>query len=315
VVGVVNPDAKRGYIQSYNFTVERDLWGFVTSAGYVGSRGTRLPGTLNINAAGPGAVTADRPFARLYGRTADVLLSDFMLSNAYHSLQIQSNKRFNRLGGRLTVAYTFSRSTDYTDAFSLSNALDINANRGPSPFDRKHNLVVSHVIRLPFGDGGRLFDSNGLRWQGLLGGFTLSGTFIARSGTPVNITGTNAANTAGQGTANRPDQTGPATILGGLGPGQLYFDTSVFTNPAPFTFGNVGRNSLRGPGYINYNATLARTFSLTERFRLQAQMAVFNVTNSPHFSNPVGSFTSGNFGQSISTFGERQIRFGLKFLF
>ncbi|MEJ7861699.1 MAG: TonB-dependent receptor [Pyrinomonadaceae bacterium] len=315
VVGVVNLDAKRGYIQSYNFTVERDLWGFVTSAGYVGSRGTRLPGTLNINAAGPGAVTADRPFAMRYGRTADVLLSDFMLSNAYHSLQIQSNKRFNRLGGRLTVAYTFSRSTDYTDAFSLSNALDINANRGPSPFDRKHNLVVSHVIRLPFGDGGRLFDSNGLRWQGLLGGFTLSGTFIARSGTPVNITGTNAANTAGQGTANRPDQTGPATILGGLGPGQLYFDTSVFTNPAPFTFGNVGRNSLRGPGYINYNATLARTFSLTERFRLQAQMAVFNVTNSPHFSNPVGSFTSGNFGQSISTFGERQIRFGLKFLF
>ena len=314
VVGVVNPDAKRGYIQSYNFTVERDLWGFVTSAGYVGSRGTRLPGTLNINAAGPGAVTANRPFAVLYGRTADVLLSDFMLSNAYHSLQIQSNRRFSKLG-RLTVAYTLSRSTDYTDAFALLNDINIDANRGPSPFDRKHNLVVSHVIKLPFGDGGRLFDENGLRWQGLFGGFTLSGTFVARSGTPVDITGTNAASTATQGSANRPDQTGPAAILGGLGPGQLYFDTSVFTNPAPFTFGNVGRNSLRGPGYINYNATLARTFSLTERFRLQAQMAVFNVTNSPHFRDPVGSFTSGNFGQSISTFGERQIRFGLKFLF
>jgi len=314
VVGVVNPDAKRGYIQSYNFTVERDLWGFVTSAGYVGSRGTRLPGTLNINAAGPGAVTANRPFAVLYGRTADVLLSDFMLSNAYHSLQIQSNRRFSKLG-RLTVAYTLSRSTDYTDAFALLNDINIDANRGPSSFDRRHNLVVSHVIKLPFGDGGRFFDENGLRWQGLFGGFTLSGTFVARSGTPVDITGTNAASTATQGSANRPDQTGPAAILGGLGPGQLYFDTSVFTNPAPFTFGNVGRNSLRGPGYINYNATLARTFSLTERFRLQAQMTVFNVTNSPHFNDPVGSFTSGNFGQSVSTFGERQIRFGLKFLF
>jgi len=314
VVGVVNPDAKRGYIQSYNFTVERNLFGFVTSAGYVGSRGTRLPGTLNLNAAGPGALTADRPFARLYGRTADVLLSDFMLSNAYHSLQIQSNKRFNKLGGRLTIAYTLSRSTDYTDAFALLNDINIDANRGPSSFDRRHNLVVSHVFRLPFGDG-RLFDENGLRWQGLLGGFTLSGSFVARSGTPVDITGTSAASTATQGSANRPDQTGPAAILGGLGPGQLYFDTSVFTNPAPFTFGNVGRNSLRGPGYINYNATLARTFSLTERFRLQAQMTVFNVTNSPHFNDPVGSFTSGNFGQSVSTFGERQIRFGLKFLF
>ncbi|MEO6334777.1 MAG: hypothetical protein ABIO91_07310, partial [Pyrinomonadaceae bacterium] len=231
------------------------------------------------------------------------------------SLQVKSDKRFGKLGGRLTIAYTLSRSIDYTDAFAIDNDIDIDANRGPSPWDRRHNLVISHVIKLPFGDGGKLFDSRGLRWQGLLGGFTLSGIFVARSGSPVDVSGTNAANTAGQGTTNRPNQTGPATILGGLGPGQLYFDTSVFTNPDAFTFGNVGRNSLRGPHYINYNATLARTFSLTERFRLQAQMAVFNVTNSPHFNNPVGTFTSGNFGQSVSTFGERQIRFGLKFLF
>ncbi|MEO7674111.1 MAG: TonB-dependent receptor [Pyrinomonadaceae bacterium] len=315
VVGVINPNAKRGYIQSYNFTVERDLWGFVTSVGYVGSRGTRLPGTLNLNAAGPGALQAQRPFAIRYGRTADVLLSDFMLSNAYHSLQALIDKRFKGLG-RLTVAYTLSKSTDYTDAFALLNDIDINANRGPSPFDRKHNLVVSHVINLPFGDGGRLFDDNGLRWQGLLGGFKLSGSFVARSGTPVDITGTlGNTNTTTQGSANRPNQTGPATILGGLGRGQLYFDTSVFVNPDPFTFGNAGRNSVRGPHYINYNATLARTFSLGERFRLQGSMAVFNVTNSPHFRNPEGSFTDGLFGQSTETFGERQIRFGLKFLF
>jgi len=315
VVGVINPDAKRGYIQSYNFTAERDFFGFVTSVGYVGSRGTRLPGTLNLNASGPGALQAQRPFAIRYGRTADVLLSDFMLSNAYHSLQALIDKRFASFG-RLTVAYTLSKSTDFTDAFALSNDIDIDENRGPSPFDRKHNLVVSHVIRLPFGDGGRLFDDNGLRLQGLLGGFTLSGSFVARSGTPVDITGTlGNTNTTTQGSANRPNQTGPAAILGGLGRGQLYFDTSVFVNPDPFTFGNAGRNSIRGPHYINYNATLARMFSFGERFRLQAQMAVFNVTNSPHFRNPEGSFTDGLFGQSTETFGERQIRFGLKFLF
>ncbi len=315
VVGVVNPNAKRGYIQSYNFTVERDFFGFVTSAGYVGSRGTRLPGTLNINAAGPGAVTADRPFARRYSRTADVLLSDFMLSNNYHSLQAQIDKRFLKRGGRLTLAYTFSRSIDYTDAFALANDINIDANRGPSPFDRRHNLVVSHVIPLPFGDGGKLFDSDGLRWQSLIGGFTLSGIFAARSGTPVDITGTSATNTVTQGSANKPTQTGEPRILGGLGPGQLYFDTSVFVNPDPFTFGNVGRNSVRGPGYINYNATLARRFTFGERYGLQAQMTVFNVTNTPHFNDPSGSFTGGTFGQSISTFGERQIRFGLKFTF
>ena len=314
VVGVINPNAKRGYIQSYNFTVERDLFGFVTSVGYVGSRGTRLPGTLNLNAAGPGAATADRPFARLYGRTADVLLTDFMLSNAYNSLQARVDRRFRQFGGRLTVAYTYSKSTDYTDAFAILNDINIDANGGPSSFDRRHNLVVSHVIR-PFGRGGRLFDENGLRLRGLLGGFTLSGIFAARTGTPIDITGTSLTSTVTQGSANRPDQTGEARILGGLGPGQLYFDTSVFVNPAPGTFGNVGRNSLRGPSYFNYNATLARTLNLGEKFRLQGQMTVFNVTNTAHFNDPSGSFTSGTFGQSTSTFGERTVRFGLRFLF
>lgn len=315
VVGVVNPNARRGYVQSYNFTVERELLGFVAAAGYVGSRGTRLPGTLNINAAGPGAVTADRPYAKLYGRTADVLLSDFMLSNNYHSLQALVEKRFRKNGGRLTIAYTLSRSIDYTDAFALNNDIDVSANRGPSPWDRKHNLTISHVIPLPFGDGGKFFDSNGLRWKSLLGGFTLSGIMAVRSGTPVDVTGTSAANTVTQGSANKPNQTAEPRILGGLGPGQLWFDTSVFVNPDPFTFGSVGRNTVRGPRYINYNATLARRFSFGERFGLQAQMTVFNVTNTAHFNDPSGSFTGGTFGQSTTTFGERQMRFGLKFTY
>jgi outer membrane receptor protein involved in Fe transport len=314
VVGVVNPNAKRGYIQSYNFTVERDLFGFVTSVGYVGSRGTRLPGTLNLNAALPGEANAARPYARLYGRTADVLLSDFMLSNAYHSLQARVDKRFGGNAGRVTLAYTFSKSTDYTDAFALQNDIDINANKGPSSFDRRHNLVISHVFR-PFGKGGRLFDDDGFRWRGLFGGFTFSGIFAARTGTPVDITGTSLTSTVAPGTTNRPNQTGEATILGGLGPGQLYFDTSVFINPEPGTFGNVRRNTLRGPGYVNYNATLARTFTFGERFSIQGLMTVFNVTNTPHFNDPSGSFTSSTFGQSTSTFGERSVRFGLRFLF
>jgi len=321
-LGVVNPNAKRGYIQSYNFTVERDLFGFVTSVGYVGSRGTRLPGTVNINAVGPRADRAltnnDRPLAIRYGRVANVFLSDFMLSNAYHSLQARVDKRFKQAGGRLTVAYTLSRSTDYTSAFSLDNDINYDANRGPSDFDRKHNLVISHVIR-PFGKGGRLFDNNGLRLRGLFGGFTLSGVFSARSGSPVDITGTDAANTSTLGSQNRPDQIGPVRYLGGFGPGNPYFDRSVFVNPAAGTFGNTTRNSLRGPHFINYNATLARTFSFGERYKLQALMTAFNVTNSPHFGNPGGGFSSNpantTFGIINTSFGERQIRFGLRFTF
>lgn len=313
VLGVVNPNAKRGYIQSYNFTVERDLFGFVSSVGYVGSRGTRLPGTVNLNAVGPGGVAADRPYNKLYGRTTDILLSDFMLSNAYHSLQARVDKRFSKLGGRLTVAYTLSRSQDYTSAFSIDNDLIYDANKGPSDFDRTHNLVISHVIGLPFGRNGYFFrDGIGSK---LLGGFTLSGVFTARSGTPVDISTTTAAGTTTVGSANRPDQTGKVTYLGGLGPGEKWFDTSVFVNPAPGTFGNSTRNSVRGPSYYNYNATLSRTFSFTERYKLQFMATAFNVFNTPHFNNPNGNFNSSNFGVSTSTFGERSMRFGFRFLF
>lgn len=340
VLGVVNPNAKRGYIQSYNFTVERDLFGFVTSAGYVGSRGTRLPGTVNLNGFGPGGTVANRPLNQLYGRTADVFLSDFMLSNAYHSLQARVDKRFKQLGGKVTVAYTLSRSTDYTSAFSVRNFLDIDSNRAPSDFDRKHNLVISHVIR-PFGKGGRLFDSNGLRLKGLFGGFTLSGILAVRSGSTVDILGSNAAGTTTSGTNfNRPNQIADPFIAGPVAanPDPLcqltvsqggraadvvrasssYFNRCAFDNPAAGTFGNAGRNSLRGPGYINYNATLARTFSFGERYKLQAQMTAFNVTNTTHFNDPSGAFsttTTSNFGASTSAFGERSIRFGLRFLF
>lgn len=314
-LGVINPNARRGYVQSYNFTVERDLYGFVTSVGYVGSRGTRLPGTVNLNAGGPGSTNATLPFNIRYGRTAQLLLSDFMLSNSYHSLQSRVDKRFKKLGGRLTVAYTFSKSLDYTSAFSLDNDINYDLNRGPSDYDRKHNLVISHVIR-PFGArGGRLFDENGLRWQGLLGGFTLSGIFSARSGSPVDVTGIGGTNTAVIGTINRPNQVGQVTYLGGTGPGDPFFvNNGAFVDPAPFTFGTGARNSLRGPNYFNYNATLARTFSINERMRLQASMAVFNVTNTPHFRNPSGNLL-GTFGIISDSFGERQIRFGLKFSF
>ena len=323
-VGVVNPNAKRGYIQSYNFTVERDFWGYIASVGYVGSRGTHLPGTVNLNSSGPGTTTADLPFNKLYGRTAQVLLSDFMLSNAYHSLQATLNKRFRRIGGKyfngtgnITMAYTFAKSLDYTDAFSLDNDLIYDLNRGPSSFDRKHNLVISHVLS-PFGNPRKFFTKNGFQWKALVSGFTLSGVFSARSGTPIDVSGSTGAGTLTQGSLNRPDQLAPITYLGGLGPGQLFFDRSVFVNPATGQFGNTSRNSLRGPSYFNYNATLARSFVVNERVKLQASMAVFNVTNTPHYANPNGGFSTSaasSFGTSVTTFGERRIRFGLRATF
>jgi hypothetical protein len=231
-----------------------------------------------------------------------------MLSTAYHALQTRVLRRYGRMG-TMTLSYTWSKSLDYTDAFTVSNPLTIDLNRGVSTFDRTHNLVISHVLPLPFGRDGVWFKSGTM--SAILGGFRLSGVFSARTGTPVNITGTRLAANATQGVTNRPSSTGPVKYLGGTGRGQLWFDTSTFVEPIPGTLGTVGRNTVRGPGYLNDNLTLSRTFRFTERFRVNFMMSAFNISNSVHFNDPSGSFT-GSFGQITSSFGERQVRLGAR---
>ena len=315
-VAALNPNARRGYVQSFNGTAERDLAGFIVQVGYVGTLGTRLPGSINLNAANPrvgGGAANFRPFLLRYGRTADVLYHDYMLSSAYHSLQTRVERKWRGVGS-VTVAYTLSKSLDYTDAFTVTTPLDIDLSRGPSDFDRRHNFVLSHVIRSPFGRGGSRGDQ-GTLVSGLLGGWSLSGVFSARSGTPVDITGVNTPDNVPSGFTNRPNVNGQVRTLGTSS--RTYFDTTAFSEPAPGTLGNVGRNSVRGPGFVNYNASLSRNFALGEKRRLQLRMDAFNVTNTPRFADPSGSFTSGSFGRITNTVSnsERRIRLGLKFSF
>ena len=214
-VSVFNMNARRGYVHAYNLTMEHALAGFVLTGSYVGNLGTRISGNVNLNSAAPGSATAARPFARLYGRTADVTLYDYMLSSSYHALQTKLERRMGT-SGSFTVSYTWSKSLDYTDAFTVALPLDIDMNRGVSTFDRTHNLVISHVVPLPFGKNGRFFKDGPM--AAILGGFQLSGVFAARSGAPLAITGVRTAQATGQGYTNRPNVNGPVKILGGTGP-------------------------------------------------------------------------------------------------
>jgi hypothetical protein len=111
--------------------------------------------------------------------------------------------------------------------------------------------------------------------------------------------------------------TGTPKVLGGIGSDALWFDTSVFSAPAAGTWGNVERNALlTGPGYVNLDASIVKIIRFgTRHAELRADF--FNALNRPHYSNPSGSFGSGNFGRvtSILPLTERMIRFGGRFLF
>ena len=134
-------------------------------------------------------------------------------------------------------------------------------------------------------------------------------------GTPIIITMDGAALRA-PGNTQRPDVNGTPDVLGGVGPGLTWFDTSVFSTPPPNTFGNAPRNGvLDGPAYNNLDATLAKIFVLPHGIRGEFRIDTFNVTNSPPLGAPNGSFGSAAFGSINSAGDPRVIQLGLKFLF
>ncbi|MBI4477201.1 MAG: hypothetical protein HY654_08515, partial [Acidobacteria bacterium] len=133
----------------------------------------------------------------------------------------------------------------------------------------------------------------------------------------INFT-TSSASLRLPGNTQRPDASGTPNVLGGIGPGNLWFETSVFSAPPPNTWGNVRRNALlNGPGYVNLDATIAKWFALGGSTRAEARIDAFNITNTPHFSNPTGDFGNARFGQITSTLANstRVVRFGLRVVF
>jgi hypothetical protein len=150
----------------------------------------------------------------------------------------------------------------------------------------------------------------------VLGDWQVTGLFSAISGTPIDFTTSNAGLRAA-GNDQTPNVNGTPKVLGGIGSNALWFDTSVFSAPAPATWGNVERRGLlTGPAYINVDVSLVKIVRFGSR-HAEIRADAFNMLNTPHYSNPTGTLGDGNFGRitSIIAQTERVIRFGGRFLF
>jgi hypothetical protein len=266
----------------------------------------------------------------------------------YNSLQTTLSRRWG--AGYFQAAYTFSKSTDATStgntafntAFNDESTLD--ASRGLSDFDRTHRLAVSYRYDLPF-----FKSAEGLTHK-LLAGWAVSGITIFQSGSPFSVIDSGAGS-AFLGLGSAPGVlTGSlasgATLSSALSSGSIgtridgYLNPSAFTpapllypaqcdpnqpNPAVFPnsnfcttdFGNLGRNTFRGPGQQNWDFSLIKNFKLTERQELRFTTDFFNIWNHANFANP--AFTDvegGNFGKITSTVGtSRLIQFSLRYAF
>ncbi len=197
----------------------------------------------------------------------------------------------------------------------------IRRNRARAGYDRTHILQFGFAAELPFGKGRR-WASEGLP-SVLLGGWQFNGIFSAVSGAVFTVTASGASLNA-PGNLQTADLVKPFRVLGGIGPGNPWFDPTAFRPVTDVRFGTTGRNAFRGPGYANLDFSLFRAFPITETVRLEFRAEAFNLTNTPHFNNP-GTNVSDvqfnpdgtirdlrGFSEVRSSFGERYFRFGLR---
>ncbi|HZT70601.1 MAG TPA: TonB-dependent receptor [Terriglobia bacterium] len=334
----------RGYIQSWNFMLERQLpGGWLASAGYVGTRIVNQLGIENLNVQSPIAPagctpgvncggTASEPFnfngsnkticpsaasTNLGCRTGGTSIVTPIASGHYDSLQATLRHHWAN-GFDVGLAYTWSKTIGEaggaggTVGFDEKSQLYIPApafyslNHGLAPSDRPQNFEATFIVESPFGAGHR-FAKTGFAGK-VLGGWQTSGLLTSVSGTPFQMTASGTSLNA-SGNSQRPDRL--CSNIGtpkNVGAGEQWFDPTCFSGVDTQRFGTSAFYVLHGPHLFNLDAALTRKFRLSERFQLQFRAQALNFTNTPHFNNPAancGSIPSGaTSGCSSANFGQ-----------
>ena len=318
---VIPPGLHEATLHSWNVAFQRELpHAFAADIAYVGNRGVDLVMDVDTNASmiyGSGNVGRAQ-FAQ-FNRTGTSRTRTNDNKSQYHALQMKLDRRFQN-GLMITNSYTLSRSMDYVNEnTTIANPIDFSLSWGRSNFDRLHSYTLSTIYDLPMGPGKRwMTDSVAGK---VIGGWQISGLFIAQSGTPLNITGNGTLlNTPGN--TAYANANGEQKVLGGLGPGLLYFDPAAYSLPAANVQGNMKRNGgPEGPGFWEIDAALFKRFGIGASRYAEIRVDAFNVTNSVRWGNPNTGYATGTgntFGQitGVATgSGPRTLRFGGRIAF
>ena len=308
-------EMKRGYVQSWNFTLERQLPGeVVTSVAYVGQHSTHLLADYDLNAGTtPGLGTAGQPLFVQYGDNSQVLNSSGYLSSEYNSLQVAFNRQFSK-GLLLKGAYTWSHAIDFTDDDGWAQpgwfGSQFPRNRATAGFDRQQVFQLGWVYELPVGKGKQFVNGGGVASK-VLGGWQLTGIESCYTGNPLTVTANGTSLNAFDETQTANQVLPNVQFIGGVGPGALYYNPNAFAAVNTASYGNVGRNTLRGPGVWNTDMSIVRDFSPVERLKLQFRAEFYNLPNTSHFGNPDTNVNDSNFMQITSSYGERNVRFAI----
>ena len=345
-------------VDQWNVSVQRQVTSTISATlAYVGNKGTHTfagggpayganePTVVGYNPNGGISKNQRRPYYPLYGWTQGIDYFGNDADNHYNSLQATVDKRF---AGGLSFqgSYTFQHSTNYdSNYYNIDKKIAF----GPNDDYRNHLFIFTQVYDLPFGTGKRFASGVGRAGDLLIGGWSINSATTFGSGLPwtpglnscgpeidagpcwANLLGSvkdgsRSGNTEAPGywfqttggVSLQPASNAPAGAPGNVCNGGAQLTAGPWGQPGCDSFGNVGRNSFRGPKLYDTDFSLFKTFSVTERFKTQFQFTAYNVFNHKNLDRPNGCVDCGSGGQITGlAYGSsmRRLQFGLKLNF
>jgi outer membrane receptor protein involved in Fe transport len=314
--------ASTPYMQQWNASIQQELpAGILFEAAYIGSKGTDLGLYRRFNTPAhveTGQNLAPRPgnlqSLRTFPDLGPIIQVQHIANSSYNSLQLKASKRMGRIS--FLTSFVWSKSIDDADlpivglfdAVGAQDERNLRLERGLSFFNVGRRLSGGYVYNLP-GVGGFL--------RPVVRNWQTSGIVTIQDGTPENAFYF-ATDFANSGTPNRPNIVPGQSIS--LPPGQRtpdhWFNTAAFSQPAPYTFGNAGRDIIPGPGNIVFDLALARIFHPREAHAIEFRAEFFNAFNHPNFGIPGNNPDFGPFfGKILATGDPRRIQLALRYDF
>ena len=317
------PDLRTPWMEQWNVNLQH-MVGQTRSLefAYVGSRGHDLISARDMNQPPASPIV---PNLRPNPAFSDITLIESRASSLFNALQVRYQERPSN-GALMLLSYSLGKSTDDASGFFTSagdpnfpqNSLDPGAERGPSSFDVRHRFTAALSQPLPF-EPGQFLGNLGIISQ-IFRNTDGEVVATAQSGRPFTVMLLSDIDNSNTGRSNlgfgfndRPNVSGAASLSNGTE--QRWFNTSAFSLPPFGTFGNSGRNTLRGPAYANLNLALVKHLRYGQRGSFDLRAEAFNVTNRVNYDLPDSFFGSPTFGQILSAGSPRRFQFGIRTTF
>jgi len=311
-ITIVEQGIRNSMSNQWNLTVEREIAKSLgVRVSYVGNKTSHLP-FYNYNANLPivhqaGQIQPRRP----YQPWSDILMLKGAGDSTIHQLQLEAVKRYSS-GFSFQLEYSWNRSLDNTPIVGFGqNPYNHSLDRGNSDQVRRHIFSAAYTYELPFGTGKPFLSGGSL--NRVVGGWQVAGITYLRTGQPFSV-GFSPSQAGWIG--NRADVTNVGNLPRSERSIARWFDTSGYSIPAPFTFGNSARNLLFGPGDIVFDVSVLKDTQIAENWKLQLRFEFFNMPNHANFFNPGSNISApGSVGRITGAGDPRQIQFGAKILF